>query len=117
MNSLIYAYIGDAIYEIILREYFVLKKVGKVNDLQKIVIKYVSAKGQVQMLEKIWENLTEEEINVVNRGKNHNQIRHPKNTDIVTYKKATGFEALIGYLYLSNKERLEELKEIIYQNL
>ena len=117
MNSLIYAYIGDAVYEIMIRDYFIKSNTGKVNDLQKIVTKYVSAKGQVEMLSKIENHLTEKEKDVISRGRNHKQIRHPKNTDIITYKKATGFEALLGFLYYEDKNRLEEIKEIIYNNL
>ena len=54
--------------------------------------------------------LTEEEIVIVNRGRNYKRASHPKNTDIITYKLSTGFEALIGYLYLENKiDRMEEI--------
>ena len=57
--------------------------------------------------------LSDLELDVVKTGRNHKTNSHPKNTDIITYKYATGFEALIGYLYLNNKERLEELMNII----
>ncbi len=117
MNNLVYAYMGDAVYEIMIRDYFIQMNTGKVNDLQKVVTKYVSAKGQVEMLSKIENNLTETEKEIILRGRNHKQIRHPKNTDIITYKKATGFEALLGYLYYEDKDRLKEIKEIIYNNL
>lgn len=117
MNSLVYAYMGDAVYEIMIRDYFIKRNIGKVNDLQKVVTKYVSAKGQVEMLTKIEKNLTEEELEIINRGRNHKQLRHPKNTNIVIYKKATGFEAFLGYLYYEDSKRLKDIKEMIYQNI
>lgn len=117
MNSLVYAYMGDAVYEMIIRSFFVEKQIGKVETLQKKVISYVSAKGQVKMLEYIEPFLTEKEQDIVRRGRNYKQTRHPKNTDLMTYKKATGFEALLGYLYFEDKERLEDIRKIIVQYL
>ena len=91
------------------------KDVVKVKDLQKIVTSIVSAKGQANLLNKLIDDnkLSDLELDVVKTGRNHKTNSHPKNTDIITYKYATGFEALIGYLYLNNKERLEELMNII----
>ena len=84
----------------------------KVEELQKQAINYVSAKSQCRILNNLLDNniLTSEEIDIVKRGRNYKRASHPKNTDIITYKMSTGFEALIGYLYLDNqKERLEEI--------
>ena len=80
-------------------------------------IKFVSAKNQTKILKELINNnvLTNEEKNVVNRGRNYKRSSHPKNTDIVTYKISSGFEALIGYLYLENKERLNEIMKIILE--
>jgi ribonuclease III family protein len=116
MNVLTLAYIGDAIYEIYVRQYLVKKGIIKVNDLQKQAVKFVSAKGQSKYLEDMINNnfLSEEEISLVKRARNHKGSSHPKNTDIVTYKHATGLEALIGYLYLEEKkERIDAIMHFI----
>ena len=112
-NSLVLAYMGDAIYEVYVREHLISRDIAKVNELQKHAIKYVSAKGQKEYLEKMINEsfLKEEELDIVRRARNHKSNSHPKNTDIITYKKATGLEALIGYLYLQKKE--ERIKEIM----
>jgi len=114
-NSLVLAYLGDSVFELYIREYIISIRDYKVNDLQKVVTGIVSAKGQSKILNSLMDNslLTEEEINVVMNGRNHKTNSKPKNTDIITYKYATGFESLIGYLYLNNKTRLDELMNII----
>jgi len=112
INVITLAYIGDAIYETYIREKLVEQGIAKVEDLQKVAVKYVSAKGQAVILTNMLENnlLTEDEIEIVKRGRNYKRSNHPKHTDIITYKLSTGFESLIGYLYLSKKlERLEEI--------
>lgn len=114
LNVLALAYIGDGAYELIIREYLINKGICKVNDLQKEAVKYVSAKAQVKYLKELEDNnfLTEAEISIVKRARNNKQARHPKNTDIITYKLSTGFEALIGYHYLNrNKARISEIIE------
>ena len=118
VNPLVLAYIGDAIYELEVRKRIVLSGVNKVNDLQKICTKYVSAKGQSSLLEKmIDENiLSEDELDIYKRARNSHVKSHPSKTDIVTYKRATGFEALFGYLYLNNKyDRIIELVEFVME--
>jgi len=113
-NGLTLAYIGDAIYEVYVREYLIKQGLTKVDKLHKEAIKYTSAIGQKSALDKIYDLLTEEEIAVFKRGRNSNTDRKPKNTDLATYKKATGFEALLGYLYLNKYiERLDELIKVI----
>lgn len=101
-NSLALAYIGDAIYEVYIREYLLNQGLEKVNKLQKEATKYVSAKGQANYLKMMIDDnfLMEEEVTIVTRARNHKTNSHPKNTDIITYKNATGLEALIGCLYL-----------------
>ena len=116
MNSLTLAYLGDSVYEIYVRSFLIKKGIVKVNNLQKEAVKYVSARGQAKYLKKLIENniLTLEEINVVKRARNHKTISHPKNTDIITYKLATGLEALIGYLKINNNEkRIDEIMNYI----
>lgn len=107
---------GDAIYETHIREYLISQKIANVNDLQKKATSYVSAKGQAFYLQKMIEQnfLTEPELAVVQRGRNHKGTRHPKNTDIITYKYATGLEALIGHLYFQkNQNRIDEIMQFI----
>ena len=116
MNILALAYLGDSIYEVYVRRYLLSKHIEKVNELQKEATKYVSAKGQASYLQMLIDNnlLTEEERSVVNRARNHKSHAAPKNTDIITYKYATGLEALIGYLYVDNKkDRIDEIMNYI----
>lgn len=112
MQNLIMAYLGDAVYELYIREKLIEKKIPNVNQLQTDAIKYVSANSQRMILEKL-ENekvLTEDELEIVKRGRN--AVSHKsKSTDIVTYHKSTGFECLIGYLYLNDKNRLNKILE------
>ena len=111
INVIVLAYLGDAIYEVYIRESLINKGINKVERLQEESVKYVSAKGQAKILDNLISTgiLNEEELDIVKRGRNYKRSAHPKNTDIVTYKYATGFETLIGYLYLTNKDRLNEI--------
>lgn len=112
VNVITLAYLGDAIYEVYVREFLIRNGYAKVELLQKKAIEYVSAKNQCKIINKLIDLnfLTEEEIEVFKRGRNYKRESHPKNTDIITYKNSTGFEAIIGYLYLEEKkERLEEI--------
>lgn len=117
-NVLVLAYLGDAIYEVYIRKYLIDKNIVKVDNLQKEAVKYVSAKAQAKIINNLIEQniLTEEELEIFYRARNHKGTRHPKNTDIVTYKHSTGFEAIIGYLYLENKERLNKIINIILED-
>ena len=111
-NMLVLAYLGDSIYETYIRKYLIDKGIAKVKELQSESIKYVSAKGQAIYLKEMMDNnfFSEEELNIVMCARNHKSNHKPKNCDIITYKYATGFEALIGYLYLENKiDRIEEI--------
>ena len=117
MSPLVWAYMGDAVYEKYIREYVIRQGLCKNGLLHKKSIKYVSANGQVKILKRIEEKLTEEELDIVRRGRNSNPHSHAKNADIVDYKYATGFEALIGYLYLTEqKERLEEVLKMCIED-
>ena len=117
INPLVLAYIGDEIYEVEIRKRLVEKKINKVNDLQKECVKYVSAKSQAMFIEKMEiDILTEDEIDIYKRARNTKVNSHPSRTDIITYKKATGLEALFGYLYLNNRfDRITELVEYIME--
>ena len=112
INVITLAYIGDAVYEVYIREYLIKNGIAKVEELQKEAVKYVSAKSQAKILTYLMDNnlLDEVELDVVMRGRNYKRTSHPKNTDIITYKLSSGFEAMIGYLYLNNnKERLDSI--------
>lgn len=118
INSLVLAYLGDTIYEDYIREYLIRSGISNVNDLQSASIKYVSAKAQCEILKRLMDEnfFEEEELTIIKRARNHKSISHPKNCDIVTYRYATGFEALIGYLKLEgNIKRIEEIiNKILY---
>jgi ribonuclease-3 family protein len=112
LNSLTLAYMGDAVLDQHVRTYIVLKLKSKPNKLHQLSKTYVSAKSQAQTLETLMtmEWFTEEELDIVRRGRNAKSYTKAKNTDIQTYKKSTALEAIIGYLYLeSHNERLEQL--------
>lgn len=117
INIVALAYLGDAVYELQIREFLIKKGIAKVEDLMKESVKYVSAKNQCRILTDLLENnlLTEEEKNIVNRGRNYKRSSHPKNTDIITYKLSTGFEALIGTLYLEQSPRLTTIMNYIME--
>ena len=111
-NMLVLAYLGDSVYELYIRKHLIDKGISKVNELQKESIKYVSAKSQANYLNELIDKnmLNEEEFNIVKCARNHKCNHKPKNCDIITYKWATGFEALIGYLYIENKtDRIEKI--------
>lgn len=117
MSPLVWAYMGDAVYEKFIREYVIRQGLCKNGLLHKKSIKYVSAKGQSQILKEIEDFLTDEEKDIVRRGRNSNPHSTAKNADIIEYKYATGFEALIGWLYLNEKEeRLEEILKKCVEN-
>lgn len=114
MSPLVLAYLGDTVYETYIREYLIRQNTQrKVNDLHKLAIKYVKAKAQATIIHEIEIELTEEESKIYKRGRNQKSNTSPKNADIIDYKHATGFEALVGYLYLNNEiERLQYLSLI-----
>lgn len=116
-NSLVLAYIGDAIFEVKVREYLIKKGLVKVNDLQKEALQFVSAKRQALFLKKLLELdfFNEKEQDIIRRARNSKSNSKPKNCDIITYKHATALESIIGYLHMQKKEeRIEEIfKQII----
>jgi ribonuclease III family protein len=112
LNSLALAYMGDAVYETYVRRHLLQSGKVKPNHLHREGTTYVSAKAQCQVLFRMMDEnlLSEEEIAVVKRGRNAKSGTVPKNTDVQTYHYSTAFEALMGFLYLTEKtERLEEL--------
>ena len=116
VNVLVLAYMGDTVYEDYIRKYLINKGIGNVNDLQTEALKYVSAVNQAKYLTEMMDNnmLSESELDIVKRARNYKTTSHPKSCDIITYKYATGLEALIGYLYLDgNIERVNEIMNFI----
>ena len=115
INVQVLALLGDAVFSVYIREKLLLLGINNSDVLQKKSVGYVSAKSQVKILEELISKniLTEEEIVIVKRGRNNKKNNHPKNTDIITYKLSTGFETLIGDLYLNNKDRLKEILQNI----
>lgn len=122
-NSLVLAYIGDAIYEVLVRKYLIDKGFIKVNDLQKEALNYVSAKNQALFLKELLNNdfFTTYEIEIIKRARNTKTHSKPKNCDILTYKHTTALESVFGYLYMNNKydrikeifDYIEKIKEVI----
>lgn len=118
INVITLAYLGDAIYEVYIRKHLIEKGIALVDDLQKEAVKYVSAKNQSRILKWLEDKdiFKEEEIDIIKRGRNYKRGSHPKNTDIITYKNSTGFETLIGYLYLEKEnDRIDELMKLILE--
>ena len=111
LSPLTWAYVGDSVYELFIRTYLVNKTKLKPHNLHIEAIKYVKAKAQANILKKIEVILTDEEKDIVRRGRNAENHHLPKNANLEEYMYATAFEALVGYLYLCKKD--ERLKEIL----
>ena len=109
LSPLALAYIGDACFEILVRSE-ILDVRKNPNKLHRESIRFVRAKSQRELFEKIEENLTEEEIKIFKRGRNAKSHTVPKNADPIDYRIATGVEALFGYLYLL--KRYNSIREI-----
>lgn len=109
-SALTLAYVGDAVYDLIIRTTIVGKGNRPVNDLHRLTVKYVSATAQAKIMQMLEESLTEEEKTIFRRGKNAKPHTTAKNASVSDYLKATAFEAVLGYLYLTdNMERVLEL--------
>ena len=114
-NGLTLAYMGDAVYELYIREYAISLGYSRVNDLHKKVIHFTSGNAQAALMHYLLSVnfLTEEELSIFKRGRNSHVHTQRKNMNLQDYLDATGFEALIGYLHLGNKkERIEEIIKI-----
>lgn len=117
-SPLTLAYIGDAIYDLIIRTVVVERSNRPANKLHKTVIQYVNAGTQARMINVLEEEMTEEEKAVYHRGRNAKSYTSAKNASIADYRKATGLEALFGYLYLQNKtDRLLTLVRLAFDKL
>lgn len=105
------SFLGDAVFELMVREYIISKNIVKLNDLQKCTLSFVTAKRQGYFVKCLIENgvLSEDEIDIVRRGRNLKTHKSPKNCDAVTYKYSTAFEILVGYLYVNDRDRFNEI--------
>ena len=112
MNTTTLAYLGDAVFEVIVREKIVTEKPGDVDRAHHTAVRYVSATGQAKAARAMVASgfLTEEEEQIYKRARNHRSMSRPQHADPRDYKVATGFEALLGFLYLSDeRQRLREI--------
>ena len=114
LSPLTWAYVGDSVFELYIRTHLVNKTNLKPHKLHIEAINYVKAKAQAEFLKKIEEILTDEEKEIVRRGRNTQNHHLPKNSNVQEYMHATAFEALIGFLYLTKKyKRLEEILKLV----
>ena len=112
LNGIALAFEGDAVYSMYIRRHLIFQGLTKPNQLHREASKYVSAKAQANLISLMLEEgiLTEKEEDIYKRGRNANSHTKAKNADIVTYRMSTGFEAVMGYLHMTEEiERLEEL--------
>ena len=112
INGIALAFEGDAVYSMYIRRHLIFQGLTKPNQLHREATKYVSAKAQANLISVMLEEriLTEKEEDIYKRGRNANSHTKAKNADIVTYRMSTGFEAVMGYLHMTEEiERLEEL--------
>lgn len=113
LSPLVLAYLGDTVYEIYVRTMIVSNENMSVHKLHMKSIKFVSAKSQANIVRSIMGRLEDDELEIIRRGRNAKAGTMPKNVSVIDYKYATGYEALIGYLYLlKNYKRLDEIFEM-----
>lgn len=110
-SPLTLAYIGDAVYDLIIRTMVVGQANRPANDLHRLSVRYVSARAQSKIVQGLAEELTEEEQTIFHRGKNAKPHTIAKNATTADYMRATGFEAVIGYLYLTG--RMDRVLELV----
>lgn len=109
-NTTVLAYLGDAVYELYVRQHVLLTGTCKVEELHRSAVRYVRAEAQALSLKGILPDLTEQELALVKRARNRKITSKPKNAEPVSYKWATAFEALVGFLYLFQEtERMEQI--------
>ena len=110
MSPLTWAYIGDAVYELYIRNYLIETTNLKPNKLHREATKFVKASSQAKILDKLKDFLNEEELEIIRRGRNTQNHHLPKNANPTDYMYSTAFEGLIGYLYLTKQEtRINEI--------
>lgn len=117
LSPIVLAYVGDAVFEVYIRQLLVARVVRKPHELHRAAVRYVSAAAQAKLLRR-WEPLlTPEEADIARRGRNAKSGQPPKNADPVEYRHATGLECLVGYLYYrGERDRLETLIGMAFQD-
>ncbi|GIQ70338.1 ribonuclease III [Xylanibacillus composti] len=115
INPLVLAYLGDTVYDLFIRQKLIVGKNHRPDYLHKQASRYVSAKAQAEALRVMLPALSDEERDVVKRGRNAKSGTVPKNANVIDYRQSTAFECLLGYLYY--KERHERLREIMELSL
>jgi ribonuclease-3 family protein len=120
LSGIALAYAGDAVYEVFVRDYLLAQGITKPGALQKNAVRFVSAKAQAFLISEMTKDefLTEEELIYFKRGRNAHSKTTAKNTDVVTYRISTGFEAVFGFNHLSKRdERVQELAAYCIQKI
>ena len=116
MNPLVLAYIGDSVYDLYVRTYIIHKQKGMVNELNKLAVGFVKAGSQAFAVRALDAFLTEEEKGMIRRGRNQKSISVPRNANMSEYRYATGFESMLGALFLrGDKDRIQDIMiEVIH---
>jgi ribonuclease-3 family protein len=118
IHPLALAYLGDAVYEVYIRQYLLSLTNHRPHHLHRTATRFVSAKAQAKALQGWMEHLSEEELDIVKRGRNAKSGSVPKNADVLEYRHSTAFECLIGYLYYRQRfERLRVLMDMAIRDL
>ncbi len=118
LSPLVLAYLGDAVYETYVRQYVISQPNHRPNHLHRESVRFVSNRAQSKALEAWMPQLTEEEKDIVKRGRNAKSGSVPKNADVLEYRHSTAFECLVGYLYYQGSyERLQALMDVAIESL
>lgn len=110
LSPLVWAFVGDAVYDLFIRSRLVMQKKESAHNMHVKAINYVKASSQSRIVSKLYDKLSEDEKLILKRGRNAKSATVPKNADVLDYRRATAFEAVIGYLYLTGMDdRLDEI--------
>ncbi len=114
-NILTLAFVGDAVFELLVRGRLSCERAVGVNKLHGKSVQYVCSKSQSKFVDIIFDKLTDDEVYIYKRGRNNTSANIPKNSNMSDYRRATGLEALFGFLYLNEKhERINEIFELLW---
>lgn len=118
LSPLVLAYIGDAVYELLVRGRVVARGFARTGKIHEESVRYVRADAQAGVLKAIEGMLTEEEAGIARRGRNARSPHTPRGTRVASYRQSTGLECLVGYLYLRrNPGRLAEIMEKVFEQV